>query len=289
MTAVRKHELIDLEQGTPEWHALRKTKITATDASVIMGASHWKTRIQLYHEKLSNDAPTPPNERMQRGIDLEPVARDLFILNHGYICQPCVVVNDWAMASLDGIDETGKILVEIKCPGEKDHAVALSGKVPDHYYPQLQHQMWVCDVQEMYYFSFDGVDGVTVKVKRDDEYVEKMINEEYKFFMCLQQKTPPEPSEGDYIERNDDIWQQCASQWTSVTSQIKELEKEEEELRKQLIFLSGESNSKGAGISLCQVVRKGNVDYAKIPELKGVDLDKYRKGSINSWRIMTHA
>ena len=58
-----------------------------------------------------------------------------------------------------------------------------------------------------------------------------------------------------------------------------------EDLRKQLIFLSGESNSRGSGISLCQVVRKGNVDYAKIPELKGIDLEKYRKGSISSWRI----
>jgi hypothetical protein len=66
---------------------------------------------------------------------------------------------------------------------------------------------------------------------------------------------------------------------------MKELEMIEEDLRKQLIFLSGESNSKGAGISLCQIQRKGNVDYAKIPELKNVNLDKYRKESINSWRI----
>ena len=67
---------------------------------------------------------------------------------------------------------------------------------------------------------------------------------------------------------------------------IKELEKEEEEVRKQLIFLSGESNTKGAGISLCQIQRKGNVDYSKIPELRGVDVEKYRKPAINSWRIV---
>lgn len=289
MTAARKLESInmnpELNQGSPEWHALRKTKITATDAAIIMGASHWKTRIQLYHEKLSDDSPTPPNERMQRGIDLEPVARELFSLTHGIMIEPKVVIKDWAMASLDGIDYLGKTIVEIKCPGEKDHSIALSGKVPDHYYPQLQHQMYVCDVPEMYYFSFDGVDGVTVKVPRDEEYIGKMITEEFKFYMCLQEKKPPEPQEGDYLERNDEIWEQCASQWMSITSQIKDLEKEEEELRKQLIFLSGESNTKGGGISLCQVIRKGNVEYAKIPELKGVNLDQYRKGSISSWRL----
>ncbi len=283
MTAELKQESI--EQGTPEWHALRKTKITATDASIIMGASHWKTRIQLYHEKLSDAPATPPNERMQRGLDLEPIARDLFILNHGFICKPQVVVKDWAMASLDGIDDTGQIVVEIKCPGEKDHDIAFSGKVPDHYYPQLQHQMYVCDVQEMYYFSFDGIDGITVKVKRDDKYIAKMIEEERKFYECLINKIPPEPEEGDYIERSDSIWKNCASRWMSVTSQLKELEKEEEELRKQLVFLSGESNTKGAGISLCQVQRKGLINYSKIEALKSMDLEPYRGPSSSSWRI----
>lgn len=271
-------------QGTPEWLSLRKNKITATDASVIMGLSHWKTRIQLYHEKLSNDPPIVANERMQRGIDLEPVARDLFCMTTGHKMIPKVVVKDWAMASLDGINEWNEIL-EIKCPGPTQHQIAVDGKVPDHYYPQLQHQMYVCDSEKVFYYSFDGFDGVTIEVKRDDEYIKKMIEEEKKFYQCIMNKTPPEPQEGDYIERNDSLWEQCASRWIDINSSIKSMEKEEEELRKQLIFLSGESNTKGAGISLCQIQRKGNVDYTRIPELKNVDLEKYRKSSINSWRI----
>lgn len=286
MKAEKKIESIELIQGTPEWHALRKTKITATDACVIMGASHWKTRIQLYYEKLSNEPPMAPSARMQRGIDLEPIARDLFNIQTGWDMQPAVIVKDWVMASLDGRDAGIGCILEIKCPGEKDHAIAVSGKVPAHYYPQLQHQMYVAATQIVYYFSFDGIEGVTVKVKRDDDYIKKMVEEEKKFYECLMTRTPPEPAEDDYIEREDVLWKQCASNWVSVSSQIKDLEREEEELRKQLIFLSGESNTKGAGISLCQVNRKGNVDYTKIPELKGIDLDKFRKGSISSWRII---
>lgn len=277
-------EISPVIQGTPEWHALRKTKITATDACIIMGVNHWKTRMQLYHEKLSDNPPMQPNERMQRGLDLEPVALELFCIKTGKKMSPAVVIKDWAMASLDGINADNEIL-EIKCPGEKDHLIALSGKVPDHYYPQLQHQMYVCDADKAFYFSFDGIDGVTVEVNRDDDYIAKMLEEEKKFYDCLINKTPPEPQEGDYVERNDDLWEECASKWISVTSKIKQLEKEEEDLRKQLIFISGESNTKGGGISLCQVQRKGNVDYSKIPELKAVNLDLYRKSSINSWRI----
>ena len=56
-------------------------------------------------------------------------------------------------------------------------------------------------------------------------------------------------------------------------------------MRKQLIFLAGESNVKGGGITMCQIQRKGNVDYSLIEELKGIDLDQYRKPSSFGWRI----
>ncbi len=278
-------QVIDIEQGSQEWLDFRKLHITATDASAIMGANPWKSKTQLYHEKLSNDPPMIPNERMQRGIDLEPVARDLFALQTGVEVQPRVVVKDWQMASLDGIDVFAQKIVEIKCPGEKDHAIALSGKVPSHYYPQLQHQMYVCDVDEMYYFSFDGFDGVIVTVKRDNEYIAKMIVEERKFYECIMNKIPPEPEESDYIQKDDSEWELYASEWMFVTSQIKGLEKKEQELREKLIELTGQYNSKGAGISLCQVQRKGAIDYSKIPLLKGLDLESYRKPSSSSWRI----
>lgn len=278
-------QILQIEQGSPEWLALRKTKITATDASVIMGASKWKTKLQLYKEKTSDLPQVKPNEAMQRGLDLEPIARELFIIKTGIEMQPAVIEKDWAMASLDGISSCGSRVLEIKCPGEKDHNEALLGRIPSHYYPQLQHQMYVSDVQLVYYFSFDGTDGVVVEVVRDPYYLEKMLEEEKKFYECLVNRIPPESSENDYIEKDDDIWVECAHKWKLVSESIKELERQEEELRKQLIFLSGEGNARGGGISLCQIQRKGNVDYSKIPELSGVDLEKYRKNSSASWRI----
>jgi hypothetical protein len=65
----------------------------------------------------------------------------------------------------------------------------------------------------------------------------------------------------------------------------KNLEIEEQGLRNELIYMAAETNTKGSGISLCQVHRKGNVAYENIPELKGVNLDLYRKPAINNWRI----
>lgn len=277
------YQIINVEQGSSEWLALRKTKITATDANVIMKASPWNSPSELYKEKIGEKEPIRPNKRMLDGLTLEPIARDLFNLKTGFKMKPTVMVKDWMMASLDGFDSgTGNIL-EIKCPGEKDHSIAISGKVPDHYYAQLQHQMYITDTGMAYYFSFDGIDGVTVEVKRDSAYIEKMLEEERKFYECLQNKVPPESTE--YKERNDDKWRKLAIQWKSVTQCIRDLEKEEEFIRKELIDLSGDENCKGAGISLCRFQRKGNVDYSKILELKNVDLEPYRKPETISWRI----
>ena len=152
---MKSYEIVDVEQSSPEWHALRKRKITATDAVILMKESPWKTPSNLYHEKISDRPPSAPNERMQRGLDLEPIAREHFIRSSGVKVTPTVVVKDWAMASLDGMSEDGNVILEIKCPGQKDHNIALSGHVPDHYRAQLQHQMYVTGLQETFYYSFD--------------------------------------------------------------------------------------------------------------------------------------
>ncbi len=274
----------ELIQGTEEWKELRRNKITATDASVIMGMSPWKNRLRLYEEKVLGIESAYPNAAMQRGVELEPIARGLFSLKVGVDVYPKVIIKDWAMASLDGISDCGEVMVEIKCPGSTDHSLALRGKVPDHYYPQLQHQLYVSDLDSMYYFSFDGFDGVIVEIERNDSYIKSMVEKELAFYESILNKIPPNMHE-DYIEREDDLWKQYATEWKKVTLQLKSLEKREEGLRKKLVHLSGGSNSRGEGISLYQSQRKGTVDYSKIPELQNIDLDLYRNDTINTWRI----
>lgn len=173
-----------MKQGSKEWLQLRKTKITATDAPIIMGESSRKNALTLYHEKIDPNFETPKNFRMERGIELEPLATLSFISYTGIIIVPSVVVNDWAMASLDGISACGKV-VEIKCPGNRDHDLAKKGKIPRYYIGQLQHQMWVCNVKSMFYFSYDGEDGIIISVKRDDFYIDLMIQQEKIFYQCL--------------------------------------------------------------------------------------------------------
>ena len=111
--------------------------------------------------------------------------------------------------------------------------------------------------------------------------------ESKRFFEWLENKKPSEKSEDEYTQRNDEAWEQCAKKYLKVQEDIGRLEVDQENLRKQLIFLSGHVNSRGGGLSLCQVRRKGSVDYSKIELLKQIDLEQYRKPETTSWRITT--
>jgi putative phage-type endonuclease len=281
--------LFDVEQQSEQWFALRKTKLTATDANVLMskeGSYFGKTPTTLYNDKTSDAPPKSPNEAMQRGSRLEPIARELFEVQTGIKMEPQVVVKDWAMASLDGMNHTGDLILEIKCPGPKDHAVALNGKVPDHYYPQLQFQMYVTDLDEVFYYSFDGFDGCLIVVKRDEEYIANMIQVCKKFYDCLVNRIPPESPQDDYLNMEDEeMWAYHLTRYKKICKDIEELEADKKAIKDSMRFLSGEVNAKGNGATLSLVTVKGRIKYEKIPELIEVDLEKYREPSRTEWRL----
>jgi putative phage-type endonuclease len=275
-------------QQSDDWHALRKNKIGASDAPVIMGVSPWKTPYQLWREKLSLDAPGQMTDRMQRGLALEDQAREKFMQMTGCIVQPQVLLHptiDWMMASLDGISSDGKLIVEIKCPNRDDHAIALDGEVPEKYKPQLQHQMEVAGVDKSHYFSFDGQNGIIVILYRCQSDVSLILKEEEKFWNCVQNYTPPQLASKDYILREDAGWKHAAMCWKDTKARLQELEEMEKEWRDKLIELSEDKSCQGNGIRLCKIARKGNIDYSTIPELKNVDMEKYRKVPTEMWRL----
>lgn len=180
-------KLIKLKQRSKEWIDYRKNKIMASDSPIIMGVSPYRTIDQLINEKIYS-YEQHVNPWMQRGIDLEPIALKEFEKETGLIMFPCVGEheNGFMAASFDGMNIEEDVIVEIKIPGKKDHQLALNGKIPPKYYPQLQHQMFVSSLFVVFYYSFDGEKGVILEVKRDQEYIEKMIEKQKNFWNDLQ-------------------------------------------------------------------------------------------------------
>ena len=273
-----------MEQGTPEWLDFRKSRVGSSDAPIVMKQSPWKTPYQLWQEKLGLVESDSPNYAMERGTAMEPIARAALEEELGMPLKPITklsIERSWMMASLDAFNEESGVVGEIKCPGNDDHEIAMSGQVPEKYYAQLQHQLVVCGVECMYYFSFIGTRNALLKVYRDDKYISKLLEEEEKFFECMSSFEAPELISRDYVCRTDAKWSKLAERLLV----IKELQKEEEEIKKELIKLAEGKNSMGGGVKLSKCLRKGAVDYKKIPQLEGMDLEPFRKKSSEFWRI----
>lgn len=176
----------DVEQGSSEWLALRKKHICASDALEVMGMSPWTTREEALHRKMGLIPEKEENYLMREGKRKEPIARKLAEEMLGIFFIPRVlqsIQHPFMLASLDGVCIDNKHILEIKCTNKKNHALAQKGKIPEYYIPQVQHQMAVCDVDQCYYFSFDGSNGAIVIVKRDEEFIKRMIDLEYEFYL----------------------------------------------------------------------------------------------------------
>jgi putative phage-type endonuclease len=283
----------ELIQGSPAWLAIRKRCITATDIPVIMGESPFKTPFQLFEEKLGYRI-VEETPAMREGTRLEPYARaklqELFQVElNAAVCFHAHI--PWHMASLDAIDEEDNFLCEIKCSkkfydhSKNYHDLGPSRSVPDHVMPQLQWQMHVTGVDHMYYYAFDGADGILIPIVRDNSYINQAIEKAKEFKLCLDSLEPPPLTPRDIVRREDHEWWQLATDWKDAKMDLKKAELREATLRNSLIELAGESCAEGGGVKVTRYPRKSSIDYKAVPQLKDVDLESYRKPPSVAWRI----
>ncbi len=136
----------DIEQRSPEWHELRKGKITGTLLKRVIGGA--KTQDGAFYELLAERLSTAGVETasaMDRGLALEPEALSVFEKKSGKkVTQVAFVQSDFNKNigySPDGLIMKGKKCsedVEVKCLSSANHVRAwLTNSVPDEYDAQI--------------------------------------------------------------------------------------------------------------------------------------------------------
>lgn len=138
-----------VEQGSQEWHDLRKGKLTASNAQTIQANG---AGLKTYVEKIILEMlPSfDPSERyygsdMERGNELEPIARAKYEFHTGVKVDEVgfIEMSDTCGASPDGLigDDGG---IEIKARNNSIHLRHLLGeKVDKKTYWQIQMCLWI--------------------------------------------------------------------------------------------------------------------------------------------------
>ncbi len=282
---------VNLEQGSQEWLNWRRGRITATDAPALMGISPYCTPYQCHQRKLGLIPEQAKNPAMQRGIDDEPIARALFNHRYGFDMSPCIIESEnhpFLGASLDGISECGKYLLEVKSNGDHYHNALNSRGIPQIHMFQMQHALLCTDktAEMCFYESYNNREIIVKEVLPNLQWMLDYLTKAKEFWKGIVFHEPPPLSSKDYKEMDSIEWNEKASEYFNLNSQIKTMEERKDKIKKDLIELSGKESSCGAGIKLLKKLVKGRVDYESIPELASIDLNKYRKPSSESWAIM---
>ena len=283
-------KIIKLEQGSQEWLSWRRTVITATDASIIMGNNPWDTPYICWQRKLGLIEEKKPTDLMERGKRLESEARAKFIECYDIDMIPMVVEStefEFLGASLDGISQGRLYLLEIKCGGSKLHEMASKGIIPEYYRIQMQHQLLVTHAKKCFYYSYDGEDGICLDVFPDPDFKSEFMPAAREFWRCIAFSEPPALQNSDYKDMSDEpAWKACASEYRKINEEIKNLEEIKDSYRKELLKLCGDQSCLGNGVKVMKSVMRGRIDYDAIPEIKGLNLDIYRKSPTVAWKVL---
>lgn len=287
-----------IEQRTPEWLEMRKNYLGGSDAPVIMGVCPFKipdgrvkTPHVLWEEKLGLLDTNIDNANVRFGAEMEEKIVEWYENETTIPILPSVEFHPaykYMMASVDGLNKKAKKVVEIKCANKDDHASAKEGKVPEKYYPQVQHILSVVNalygIETLDYVSFHQGDYHMFEVPIDREYLDVLHEKEVEFWGYVDSLKEPPLCEKDFVIR-DSEWEKIAYSLWELKESKKEIDAQIKEQELLLQSLSEDRNSRSAEYRYTLSERKGSIDYAKIPELKSLDLETYRKKSSKVWRL----
>lgn len=278
--------LIDVEQDTPAWHELRRTKIGASDAPVIIGKSPYLSPSQLMEQKLVGKK-SYSSPQMRRGKELEPIVRQWYSDRHQPV-RPAVVQSqqhDWMIASLDGLSDDHKSLIEIKCPNEDTCQQVRRGNIPAHYQWQIQHQLAVTGLDHCVLIVSDGKQHTDIDIVRDNNMIGDLLDAEQQFYNKMLNWEFPEDQYVKPMERSDKEANEIidaamkAKQWLDTAKEQYEI------IREGAIYLANEISFRCKGVVVRKMLVQGTVDYKKMMKDYDIDPEKYRQAGRVQWRI----
>lgn len=205
---------LNISHGSPEWLEFRRKGIGGSDAAAALGISPFKSNIELWEEKTGRRPQTDISGKpyVQYGVSAEDPLRRLFALDfpqYAVLNQKTEVYQKGFMfASLDArlaSKEEGLGILEIKT-SELHSAIAAEKwdqQIPQHYYVQILHYMYVLNAAYAYLkvqLKTTGANGMIEHITRHYKFIKEevlddvkhVITEEKKFWgYVLRDERPP--------------------------------------------------------------------------------------------------
>lgn len=285
-----------------EWLKARQAGIGGSDAGTILGVNKWKSKTQLFFEKVNPELKQQvDNEFIYWGNVLEDVVAKEFEARTGKKVRKNNKMlrhpeHEFMLANLDRVIVGEKALLECKTTSQYNIDQWKDDEIPASYLCQIQHYMAVTGYEKAYIAVLCGGNQFIWKeVPRDDELIEIIINAEKDFwYNNVLAGVIPEIDGSDatkdflnhmYKDIDETEVQLSDDVETLLTAleQVKQEEKELKELKtqyenkiKHILGNNLAGKTSGYQVTWKPQVRK-TLDTKKIREIYGEQLDPYYK------------
>ena len=159
------HVIHQLVQGSPEWHAYRRTKFNASDAAAMLGKSQYIPRTELlafYATGAEREVSPDLQKRFDDGHAYEAQARPLAEAEIGDELFPITASLDVEglrlplSASYDGVTMDEDTIFEHKSMNADLEAALTIGEIPEEYWYQMEQQLLVIGASRVLFMASRG-------------------------------------------------------------------------------------------------------------------------------------
>lgn len=300
-------KLINVQQGSQQWLALRREHFTASEATAMMGDSPYTTRDQLIYQKATGFTPfvTPQQQRrFDQGHATEAAARPIIEEQEMKTLFPVTGVRDMdglpLLASFDGLDLDRQLIFEHKLWNQKVAAQIEGEGIEPAYYWQLEQQLLVAGKQgsRVIFVCSDGTRENLrwVYYESQDYRRDALIAGWQQFQTDLEQAKAlhekgklPNPY-AEAVVRHDDTFQKAEQSYHLALQTLDAAKAQAEKAKKDLIDLTGGAKTKGTQFQLYPTYRKGSVKWqdafkAMLPEVPMKELEPFKGKPSTSWTV----
>lgn len=189
-----------LDMTREQWLAVRRQGLGGSDAASVMGMNPWKSPMMVYLEKRGEVEDQEVGEAAYWGTALEAIIADEFKTQTGFHVQRRNAIlsqadRPWMIANVDRLiraDQGEWGILEVKTANQFKAGEWDSDTAPDAYVIQLQHYLAVTGYQYGYLAVLIGGQRYRhIRVERDQDLIDSMIQIEFDFWQGVQNGTPP--------------------------------------------------------------------------------------------------
>lgn len=282
----------------------KKIRLSASSAGAALGLNPYKKPSDLVRQMVRAYHDAEPeftgNEATRYGQEKEPDARFDYVQKTANLIQEygyCTNQGGWLSCIPDGLirrdnSETslvGSGLVSIKCPYSMridHHADFKPIAAMPHYYAQCQVEMYITQRQWTHFYQWGPLKDQLEVVHFDhDWWLDNFEKLEAFYEYFLSEIDNPEHLGPKIVEIDTHEAHRLLEKYDLISAKIKDLQDAKAQALDDLIELTGGKDGLICGRKLTQVTRKGAVQYGKIPELKKLDLEKYRGRESSFWKL----